>query len=67
MTLEGTLIPDDMRTEEIISDIVDQLEYPRIANGKQIEYSIFIVNKNYSLKYGQTLRDAELNMAKYFA
>ncbi|HEX7332177.1 MAG TPA: TIR domain-containing protein [Pyrinomonadaceae bacterium] len=58
MTLEGTLIPDDMRTEEIISEIVDELGYPRIANGKQIEYSIFIVNKNYSLKYGQTLRDA---------
>jgi proteasome lid subunit RPN8/RPN11 len=61
MTLEGTSIPEEMPTEEIIEEIVSQLELPRTLHGRKIEYSLLIVNKNYSLTNGESLFSAGVN------
>jgi hypothetical protein len=58
MVLEATLLPDDMRTEEVISELVDELNLPRLAaNGQVINYSLEVVGQG-GLPAGQTLRDA---------
>ena len=39
MTLEGTSIPDDMRAEEIIEEVVNELDLPRVVNERSVTYT----------------------------
>jgi proteasome lid subunit RPN8/RPN11/ubiquitin-protein ligase len=58
MTLEGTSIPNDMKMEEIVEDIVSALDLPRVVNGIEVKYSLLIVNSNYYLTAGESLLGA---------
>jgi proteasome lid subunit RPN8/RPN11 len=58
MTFEGTEIPDDLRVEEVVEDLVDQLELPRVANSTIVKYSLLLVNDNYLLPNSESLLSA---------
>lgn len=61
ITYDDTEIPDDYVTEEIIEEIVDMLEFPRISHdSKHITYSLLFVDKGIPLINGQTLLNAGL-------
>src|SRR5262249_61715429 len=56
---EGTEIPDDLQSGELISRLVNTLSLPRAtAGGEVIKYSLEIVNQGVRLQSGQTLGDA---------
>lgn len=58
MVLEATLLPDDMLTEEVISELVDELGLPRVLpNGDPVAYSIEIGGQEIVLQNGVNLRD----------
>ena len=58
MMLEGTLLPDNMLTEEVISELIDELNLPRLSSGgKVISYVLELVGSGQRLAAGQTLRD----------
>ncbi len=58
MVLEATLLPDDMLTEEVISELVDELGLPRVLpNGEPVNYSIEIGGQEVVLQRGVNLRD----------
>lgn len=57
--LMGSSIPIEYRIEEIISELVDTLEYPtRNAKGEEITYKLILVKTNTPLPVWQTLPDA---------
>ena len=59
MVLEATLLPDDMLTEEVISELVDELGLPRLSPaGETIEYAIEIAGLGAIVEDGKRLRDA---------
>jgi hypothetical protein len=56
---EGNEIPDDLKSAELISRLVNTLSLPRAtAGGEVIKYSLEIVNQGVRLQSGQTLGDA---------
>jgi hypothetical protein len=59
MLLESTTIPDDYKTEQIVGEIVDELQLPRINDeGRAIYYSLKLANHGVMLRDGHSLRDA---------
>jgi TIR domain-containing protein/type VII secretion system (Wss) protein YukD len=50
------VIPDDIGTEDLVSDIVEHLNLPRIFNERPITYSLLLVKDNSPLPIGQTLQ-----------
>lgn len=58
ITLEEISIPGDMRAREIIEDIVGQVGFPWVLTGREIKYSLLIVNSNYYLTDEETLASA---------
>lgn len=59
MILEDSRIPDDYLTEEVISELIEELELPRITADEQIiTYSLFHVQSNQNLLAGKTLPEA---------
>src|ERR1051325_6310836 len=59
MVLEATLLPDDMLTEEAISELVDALGLPRRSpSGETIDYAIEIAGLGAIVEDGKRLRDA---------
>lgn len=61
ITLEETSIPGDMQAREIIENMVDHLGLPWVRNGREIKYSLLIVNSNYSLTNEETLVSASVS------
>lgn len=58
MVLEASMLPDDMRTEEVISELVDELGLPRVLpNGDPVRYALEIGGQGIILQAGVTLRD----------
>src|SRR5262249_48290678 len=56
---EGTEIPDDLQSGELISRLVNTLGLPRMtAGGEVIKFSLEIVNQGVRLQSGQTLGEA---------
>jgi TIR domain len=57
--LEGTTIPPDYRIEEIISELVQEMNYPvHNVKGEKITYSLILLRTNVLLGNAQTLVDA---------
>jgi hypothetical protein len=58
MVLEATRLPDDMLTEEVISELVDELGLPRLSpDGEPLLYAIEVEGQDGSLSAGLSLRD----------
>lgn len=61
MELENTQLPDDMKTEEIISELRDQLRLDDLSPaGDPVRYFLVILGRDITLAPGQSLRDAGL-------
>jgi hypothetical protein len=59
MVLEATMLPDDMLTEEVISELVDELGLPRLSpDGASIAYAIEVVGHGTFLEAGMALSEA---------
>jgi proteasome lid subunit RPN8/RPN11/uncharacterized ubiquitin-like protein YukD len=58
ITLEGTIVPEEMPEGEIIKEVLDALNLPLKSNEGYLEYYILHVNRNYYLAKGQSLRSA---------
>jgi hypothetical protein len=62
MVLEATMLPDDMLTEEVISELVDELGLPRLSPaGEAIAYAIEVVGQGAVLDTGKPLSDAGIS------
>lgn len=61
MDVPNTTLPDDMKTEEIISELKVELGLPDFAdNGHPVKYFVVIPERNLTMMPGQTLRDVAL-------
>jgi len=59
MELENTQLPDDMKTEEIISELKEQLGLPDLSPaGDPVRYFLVIVGRDITMTPGQSLREA---------
>lgn len=59
MTIEGTAIPDNFQTEQVIAELIDDLNLPRLSDdGQRISYTLLHVNQNQPLQAGRSLLDA---------
>lgn len=59
ITLQGTLIPEDYTSEQIIAELVTELNLPRISDDNEpVRYSLELAKQGQSLRHGQTLRNA---------
>jgi len=54
MELQNTRLPDDLKTEEIISELKEQLGLP----GDPVRYFLIILGRDITMAPGQSLRDA---------
>ncbi|HJT65863.1 MAG TPA: hypothetical protein VJ749_05390 [Pyrinomonadaceae bacterium] len=59
MTIENTVIPGDYLNEQVISELIDELNLPRMTeNGQPIEYVLFSVSHRATLPQGKSLQDS---------
>jgi hypothetical protein len=59
MTLENTVIPGDYPNEQVISELIDELNLPRMTeNGQPVEYVLFSVSHRATLPQGKSLHDS---------
>lgn len=56
MTLENTVIPGDYLNEHVISELIDELNLPRMTeDGQPVEYVLFSLSHRATLPQGQSL------------
>jgi len=56
MTLENTIIPEDYLNEHVISELIDELNLPRMTeDGQPVEYVLFSVSHRATLPQGKSL------------
>lgn|SRR5947209_9444580 len=56
MTLENTVIPEEYLTEHVISELIDELNLPRMTeDGQPVEYVLFSLSHRATLPQGKTL------------
>jgi hypothetical protein len=56
MTLENTVIPEDYLNEQVISELIDELNLPRMTeDGQPVEYVLFSVSHRATLPQGKSL------------
>lgn len=61
MMLEDTLIPPDYAISDVIDELVDELNLPRLSEeGLPITYSLYHVNMGNTLRLEQMLSDTEV-------
>src|SRR5688572_21554206 len=59
MTLENTVIPGDYLNEQVISELIDELNLPRMTeNGQPVEYVLFSLSHRATLPQGKSLADS---------
>lgn len=59
MTLENTVIPGDYLTEQVISELIDELNLLRMTeNGQPVEYVLFSLSHRAMLPQGKSLHDS---------
>lgn len=58
VTFIGTSIPDDMQTGQIIDEIISELVLPRVVDGREIKYSLLLVDSDRYLISGESLFSA---------
>lgn len=57
MTLENTAIPGDYLNEQVISELIDELNLPRMTeNGQPVEYVLFSVSHRATLPQDKSLQ-----------
>ena len=56
MTLENTVIPAEYLTEHVVSELIDELNLPRMTeDGQPVEYVLFSLSHRSTLPQGKTL------------
>ena len=56
MTLENTVIPEDYLNEHVISELIDELNLPRMTeDGQPVEYVLFSLSHRATLPQGKSL------------
>jgi hypothetical protein len=56
MTLENTVIPEDYLSEHVISELIDELNLPRMTeDGQPVEYVLFSLSHRATLPPGKSL------------
>jgi hypothetical protein len=56
MTLENTVIPEDYLNEQVISELIDELNLPRMTeDGQPVEYVLFSLSHRATLPQGKSL------------
>jgi uncharacterized ubiquitin-like protein YukD len=60
--LENTAIPEHFKTEEAIAGLVSHLQLPFVdeTTAKLIQYTLMSVDGNFTLRHGESLRDAKI-------
>ena len=59
MFLEGAELPDDYTVDEVINDLIDNLDLPRVSDmGAPVDYVLYFVNRQQNLMPYQTVATA---------